>query len=394
MLHSCKTLFLLPLVAFTLLFHGSGRAQDATSFESTLSDTSGLAMPGITCPAVTLKRSAGPLTGVAPLPPAAQTPPPNPGTTAAGSVCVSLPANGATVSSPVHVKAAAKLVNPIYFIRVYVDGAAKYFDWYNTVDGLLWLAPGLHKIEVLAQDKLGKQASTTFSVNVTTKQSAPVTQIQTLPLWDGCSSKFPPGHPRAGQLCAAGYGNAVSTITENQASPSLTGHSTKFTMGGPIKYTNFLWTKYLGGGSAPSNFTYDLWFYIDNPQYAQALEFDANQTFGGTRWVFGTECNLRGDKVWDVWDGVNGWTPTKVPCSALPAKTWNHLVWKFQRVGTKVRYISVQLNGTTWPLNLYYNYQAKTPWRFEGIDVAFQMDGDYEQDPYNVWLDKVTLNAY
>ena len=134
-----------------------------------------------------------------------------------------------------HVKAAAKLVNPIYFIRVYVDGKAQYFDWYNTVDGLLWLAPGGHYIEVLAQDKTGKQASTAFSVNVTSTHSAAVTQIQTLPLWDGCSAKFPPGHPRAGQLCAAGYGNAVSTITENQASPSLTGHSTKFTMGGPTQ---------------------------------------------------------------------------------------------------------------------------------------------------------------
>jgi hypothetical protein len=30
----------------------------------------------------------------------------------------------------------------------------------------------------------------------------------------------------------------------------------------------------------------------------------------------------------------------------------------------------------------------------EEIDVAFQMDGNYEQEPYNVWLDEVKLTAY
>jgi|NGEPerStandDraft_6_1074524.scaffolds.fasta_scaffold16561_3 hypothetical protein len=381
----CKALLFSLLLAFTFVPLAM-LGQDSSSSAGT--------QPAVTCPSVTLAESVGPYTGVAPLPPAAPSPPPNPGTTSAGSVCVSSPANGATVSSPVHVKAAAKLVHPIYFIRVFADGKSQYFDWFNTVDAFLWLAPGPHKLEVLATDKTGKQASTTFTLNVTSTKPAPVSQIQTLPLWDGCSAKFPPGHPRAGQLCAAGSGNAISTITENQSSPSLTGHSAKFTMGGPTKYTNMLWTRYLGGGAAPTHFTYDLWFYVDRPEVTQALEFDTNQTFGGTRWVFGTECNLKGDHVWDVWDGVKGWIPTKVPCSSLPAKTWNHLVWTFQRVGTHVRYISVELNGTTFPLNLYYSNQANVPWRFEGIDVAFQMDGDYRQDPYNVWLDKVTLSAY
>lgn len=163
-------------------------------------------------------------------------------------------------------------------------------------------------------------------------------------------------------------------------------------MGGPTAYSNELWTKYLGGGSAPTHFTYDLSFYIDHPEFAQALEFDVNQTFENTRWVFGTECNLRGDGVWDVWDGVKGWQPTSVPCKSLPANTWNHLVWTFERVGNQVHYISVQLNGTTYPLDLYHSNQPT--WPLEGIDVAFQMDGDYRQDPYNVWLDNVTLNAY
>jgi hypothetical protein len=39
----------------------------------------------------------------------------------------------------------------------------------------------------------------------------------------------------------------------------------------------------LGGGADVSHFTYDLYFCIDNGPASQALEFDVNHTFGGTR---------------------------------------------------------------------------------------------------------------
>jgi hypothetical protein len=33
-------------------------------------------------------------------------------------------------------------------------------------------------------------------------------------------------------------------------------------------------------------------------------------------------------------------------------------------------------------------------WYSEEISIAFQIDGNYKQQPYTVWLDEVTLNAY
>ncbi len=329
------------------------------------------------------------MTGVAPFPPSAPSAPPA-NDSSAGSVCVSEPANGASLASPAHVYAQASLNNPISFIRVYVDGNAEYFTFYNTVDALMWMSAGTHTLDVVATDTAGKNASTTFQVNVTSASNAPVTQIQTT-AWEPCSAKFPPGHPRAGQVCAAGNGDAVSSMILNQSSPSMSGNSTKFTMGGPTPYTNELYTKFLGGGSAVSKFTYDLYFMVDQPTRPQALEFDVNQTLGNTRWVFGTECNFKADGVWDVWDGVRGWQPTSVPCKPFPANTWIHLVWNFERVGQQVHYISVSVAGQTYPLNLYYSNQPN--WTMEDIDVAFQMDGDSKQEPYNVWLDNVSLTA-
>ena len=46
----------------------------------------------------------------------------------------------------------------------------------------------------------------------------------------------------------------------------------------------------------------------------------------------------------------------------------------------------------TYNVDTYYPNQPA--WTLEEIDVAFQMDGNYEQEPYNVWLDDVKLTAY
>ena len=384
----CLLLFAL-LTALPLVDCGSGSSPTTQPPQPPQQDS---------CPVVTLAESTGPLTGVAPVPSPAPLPPPSPGTTSAGSVCVSTPANNAVVTSPAHVAAAASLVNPIDHMRVYVDGTAEYFTFFNTVDALLWMDPGSHSVEVIATDKSGNDVSTSFTLNVVAPQTMSLSNLQNLPNWAPCGSVFPPGDPRAGQVCAAGAGNAVTTMTENQSTPSLSGSSAMFTMGGNLGFANALYTKFLGGGSNVSHFTYDLYFMIDHPENPQALEFDVNQTINNTRWVFGTECNFKADGKWDVWDaqggGVGAWVATNVPCvaSAFPANTWIHLVWNFERVGNQVHYVSVSVNDQLYNLDIYQQNQLS--WTMEDIDVAFQMDIDSVHDPYTVWLDEVTLSAF
>jgi hypothetical protein len=89
--------------------------------------------------------------------------------------------------------------------------------------------------------------------------------------WISCPAKFAAGSGRDGQVCAVGIGNAVSTMTEGQSSPSMDGKSAKFSMGGPTGYSNELYWNPIGGGNNVSHFTYDLYFYIDQPPVAQAL---------------------------------------------------------------------------------------------------------------------------
>jgi hypothetical protein len=325
-----------------------------------------------------------------PLPaPPAQDPPP------AGSndfpLSISNPTDGASVTSPLNVVATATPKNPIFFMRVYIDQLAVYYTFTNAINTQIFVGPGQHKLEVMAEDNQGYISATILNITVGSQATTTISSIQAMPGWQSCSALFPPGSGRDGQICAAGLGTAVSTLTQNQTSPAMDGNSAKFSMGGPTPYSNMLYFNAVAGGNNVSHFTYDLYFYIDNPLASQALEFDINQTYGGQRWVWGSECNFNGSGKWDIWDDVNGWEPTIYDCTPFPANTWIHLVWNVERVGNQVHYISLTVGDQTYNVDTYY--QNQPDWTLEEIDVAFQMDGNYKQEPYNVWLDKVTLTA-
>lgn len=176
------------------------------------------------------------------------------------------------------------------------------------------------------------------------------------------------------------------------SSPSLSGTASKFHIGGSTPYANALWWKQLGANSAAHNFKYDLYFYIKNPSAAQALEFDVNQSVGGKKYIFGTQCNIKGSHAWDVWNKDTHWRSTGIPCSAPTAYKWHHLTWQFQRTSSgSVKFISVTLDGKTSYVNRTYSPQASG---VQELNVAFQMDGNSSMTDYDVWVDKVSLSAW
>lgn len=312
---------------------------------------------------------------------------------------VSSPTDGGSTTSPATIVASASPKNPIFFMRVYVDQLAVYFTFTNSINTQLFIAPGQHTLEVMAEDKQGYISATILHITVTSQQqTTTISSIQDMAGWQSCGALFPSGSGRDGQICAAGYGTPQSNLTQNVSSPAMDGKSAQFSMGGPWQnctsppaYCNILYFNPVAGGDDVSHFTYDLYFYVDNPNAPQALEFDINQTYGGNRWVWGSECNFNGSKKWDIWDDVNGWTPTIYDCKPFPANTWIHLVWNVERVGNQVHYISLTVGDQTYNVDTYFSNQPD--WTLEEIDVAFQMDGNYEEEPYNVWLDEVNLTA-
>jgi len=294
------------------------------------------------------------------------------------------------------VVASATPKNPIFFMRVYVDQLALYFTYTNSINTQLFVAPGQHTVEVMAEDTSGYISATIVNVTVTTQAQTTISGIQNMSGWQTCAADFPAGSGRAGQLCASGNPNPPTfSMTQGQSSPAMDGQSAEFSVSGPNAYSNQLSFNAIAGGNNVSHFIYDLYFYIDNPTAPQALEFDVNQGFGGYRWVWGSECNFRGETppMWDIWDDASSlWRETSIPCNPFPANTWVHLIWTIERVGNQVHYISLQVGNQVYNVDTYYNNQLD--WTLEEIDVAFQMDMAQPPLPYNVWLDEVNLTAY
>lgn len=316
---------------------------------------------------------------------------------------VASPLTSSTVTSPINVTATAAPKNPLLFMRVYVDQLAVYFTFDNSMNTQIFVAPGQHVVTVMAEDQQGYVSATLL--NITVSAQAPnsngqttISGIQAMSGWQSCGRYFPAGTGRAGQPCAAGFGTPKSTLTQNVSSPSMDNNSAEFSIApappGCTGYCNMLYFNPVAGGNNVTHFIYDLYFMIDNPNAAQALEFDINQTFGGNRWVWGSECNFNGSGKWDIWNDApnTGWTPTNIACIPFAANTWIHLVWNVERVGNQVHYISLTVGDQTYNVDTYYPNQAD--WTLEEIDTAFQMDLDEKGDTYNVWLDKVNLTAY
>ncbi len=296
---------------------------------------------------------------------------------------ISSPGNGASVQAPVPLVAVATPPDPVYTVRVYVDNFAVLYTPSTTVNQLLWMPNGPHTIEVVAEDVAGYIATTSTQVNVT-GQLAGALNLQDSPQWISCSAVI------VHTTCAAGLGVAVSTLSLHQQTPSLDGSAAKFTIAGKTPYSNELYWTPIGGGDYPTHFSYDLWFYINYGDRPQSLEFDVNQAFGGSRWTWGTQCDFNDTHRWNIWDPLNEvWRPIPIPCNHFPSNTWIHLVWTLERVGDQVHYMTLNVDNQTYNVDTYYTAQPN--WTQEEIDIAFQMDGNYAQQPYTVWLDQVNL---
>lgn len=204
--------------------------------------------------------------------------------------------------------------------------------------------------------------------------------VQTKSGWQSCTGS-----------CAGG-GNAPHSMTEWISTPSLSGHSAEYWLGGSKPYSNALWWKQLGGNSSVHHFVYDVRFYLKNSGAPQALEFDVNQTVGGHMYIFGTECDIKDHKQWRVWSASTGWMDTGIGCSVPSSYTWHHLTEEFYRTPTgKVQFISITLDGKKHYVNRTYAPKSKSG---SEMNVAFQMDGNNHQTAYNLWLDNVTLNYW
>lgn len=317
-------------------------------------------------------------------------------------VMVSSPAAGSTAGSPVHFVASAASTHPITAMRIYVDNLSVYLVSASSLNTSVTMSAGTHSVVVQAWDSTGAVFKTPLSLTVggTTPTPTPTpsptpvafpappstavvkSNIDQMAAWDSCT------------VCAgANAAGPVATysMVENQASPSLDGLAAKFSISGTTPYSDALWWKQLGAADTATHLKYDVAFYITNPGVSQALEFDNNQSNGAHKFIYGTQCNIKGGH-WDVWGNAAGnWISTGIACSAPTAFVWHHLTWEFQRTSTNVIFVGFTYDGVTHYVNRSYPARGSS---VHEMNVAFQMDGDFAMHSYSTWLDKVTLTYW
>jgi len=195
------------------------------------------------------------------------------------------------------------------------------------------------------------------------------------------------------------------SMSQGVGSPSMSGSASRFDLGGRAVYSDALFNNHLigalssqgmpdsKGNMVPSlhTFTYDVYFFAQDLGPSQALEFDINQFFNSMGFIWGHECRIAGGNEWDVWDNQNAhWTSTGIPCHPNN-NAWNHLTIQVQRTSNNdLLYKSITLNGEAHTLNQTFPAGA-APANWYGVTINYQMDGNYRQDPYSVYLDKLTF---
>lgn len=324
------------------------------------------------------------------------------GNTGSSAVNVITPSNTSTVASPVHYAATATTTcsKGIGSMGIYTaDNQLAYTAPGASLDTHLTLNPGIYDTTVQSWDRCGGSAKAKVALNVTggTPTSGYVfSNVQAGGGWNGYAL-LPTINYNICTTCKPTGPHAIWATQQGVTSPSISGKAMKFNIGGDMPFSDILWnvkfTRLLKDQKeVPNfhNFTYDVWFYGQNLETSQALEFDINQFVGGKSFIWGHECRIAGGHEWDTWNNVTmHWVKSGIPCNPK-SNAWNHLVIQAGRTGgNKLVFKSITLNGVTHTLN---RIDSPTPTTWYGITLNYQMDGNSKQQAYSVYLDNLNFS--
>ncbi|MGA9393557.1 MAG: hypothetical protein WBV69_24210 [Candidatus Sulfotelmatobacter sp.] len=319
-------------------------------------------------------------------------------------VSVSSPANNSTVQGSVNFVASAdtSCSKGVASMGIYTAPyQLAYTGGGSNLNHSLALASGTYNTTIVAWDNCGGASTAAIKVSVTAGSGGnSFSNLQHSGGWSG----YGQGPPNFVDCSPSPCDGVSYWMGQGINSPSLSGVASEFAIGGSTPYMDALWNNHLIGDLSSQgmpdpnhtivpnlhNFTYDVYFWGSNLGLAQALEFDINQFFNNMGFIWGHECRIAGGNEWDVWDNQSAhWIPTGIPCHPNN-NAWNHLTIKVQRTSNnQLTYQSITLNGVTSNLNWTYNPGSAPGWY--GVTVNYQMDGNYKQNAYDVYLDKLTF---
>jgi len=307
------------------------------------------------------------------------------------------------VGSPVNyvrTESTATCAMGVASMGIYVNNQLKYVVQAASLNTNMAFSPGTYDTVVEEWDFCGGATYTHVPITV---GGNVLSQLQASAGWKAYG-EFPPQY----NICTSCGSSVTWSMNQHVASPSMTGNAAEFSIGGTTPYADVLWTNPVigqfssqglpdtGHSLIPSlhNFAYDVYFYGSNLALSQVLEFDINQYFDGTGFIWGNQCRIAGGHEFDVWDNVNQkWVPTGVACYPN-SNSWNHLTLQVERTpDNQLQYHAITLNGVTSVIDRYFP-PFSVPSSWYGVTVNYQMDGNYQESSYTVSVDNLSLTYW
>jgi hypothetical protein len=208
-------------------------------------------------------------------------------------------------------------------------------------------------------------------------------QVQNTDGWESCS------------LCAQGTNTTDNYWTAtNQSSPSMSGSSRQFYVGGP-QWSNALFWKTYREKTDTTHFLWDFYVYWDEKSMANiwTTEFDFWQSIDGREFMIGSQCNF-GDGYWDIWDNkANQWLHSDVHCQRMEPGKWHHIQWYMERLGNEhYRYNTLVVDGESHDINRTFDPNP-IDWK-DTMGIQWQLDQSSSGVDIHEWIDNVKLTVW
>jgi hypothetical protein len=198
--------------------------------------------------------------------------------------------------------------------------------------------------------------------------------------------------------CSGGNSTDNHWVAPFQTTPALDGSSTEFSVaGGP--YSDVLFGAHPGVDPNATHYIMDWNVMTDAnaPTAAEALEFDFIQVTNGRKYNFSSQCDYA-TATWDTWnEATMRWVHTNVPCTKLTPNVWHHFRWYYERVGQQTHYISITVDGVTYPVANAFAWQPAPPTAWENGHLIFQVQLDLSANPgggFKEWVNKAALYTW
>ncbi|MFZ0284792.1 MAG: hypothetical protein WAL32_06135 [Terriglobales bacterium] len=323
-------------------------------------------------------------------------------------VWVTSPKNNSTVGSPVNYVATASTSTcnkGVASMGIYINNVLTYVTQGASLNTYLSFNDGTYNTVVEEWDYCGGASYTSIKITVNGSggQGSTLSNLQSSGGWVAYG-EYPPDY----NICQECGSGVTWSMVQHIKSPSMSGNSTEFSIGGTTPYSDVLFTNPLIGQNSTQglpdnnhtllptlhNFTYDAYFYAGDISLSQVLEFDISMYFNSLSLIWGTQCEIAGGHEWDIWNSAaSKWESTGVACNPINAG-WNHLTIQVQRESNNsLLFESITLNGNKAVLNKTYS-PGKAPSGWWGITVNYQLDGNSKQSAYSTYLDNFNFTFY